>query len=270
MTPTKRLFLILWLAGLAGVLSLLLVDVQAVIKALPLPEGTPPPDLPPPALLKLATITQPAVLMSIAVVIGMWLAPKVGLHAPGAEAFAHSRPVWPELKPQFLPGVVAGLACGVAIIAVWIAAKPFMGVEFVERAQEFNKFVPHSVRVLYGGFTEEILLRWGMMTFLIWLLAAILDRKRNPRDGGNDEAPRSIFFVVAILVSAFLFGVGHLPIASALAGGLTPPIFLYVVIGNSIFGIVAGFLYWRRGLEAAMLAHISAHVVLIAVIYLGL
>ncbi len=243
MTPTKRLFLILWLAGLAGVLSFLLVDIQALIMALPLPEGTPPPDLPPPALLKLVTIIQPAVLMSIAVAIGMWLAPKVGLHAPAAEAFAHRKPIWPALRPQILPGVIAGLACGVAIIAVWVVAKPFMSAEFVERAQEFNKFIPHAVRILYGGFTEEILLRWGMMSFLVWLLAVILDRKRNSRDGGNNTSPRSMIFVLAILISAFLFGVGHLPIASALAGGLTLPIVLYVLIGNSIFGIVAGFLY---------------------------
>ena len=52
-----------------------------------------------------------------------------------------------------------------------------------------------------------------------------------------------------------------------LAGGLTAPIVVYVITANSIFGTVAGFLYWRRGLEAAMIAHISAHVVLITAIY---
>jgi hypothetical protein len=265
MTPTKRLFLILWLAGMAGVLSLLMLDIPALVRALPLPEGTPPPDLPPPALLKLATIIQPAVLMSIAVVIGIWLAPKVGLHAPAAEAFANARSVWPDLKPQIIPGAIAGLLGGVAIVATWVVFKPSLPVEFVDRAQEFNTLVPHAVRFLYGGFTEEILLRWGMMSFLVWLLVTILDRKRRP-----DSPPRSIFFVVAILTSAFLFGFGHLPIASILAGGLTLPIFLYVIIANSIFGIIAGFLYWRRGLEAAVIAHISAHLVLITAIYLVL
>ena len=63
---------------------------------------------------------------------------------------------------------------------------------------------------------------------------------------------------------------GHLPIASMLAGGLTAPLVIYVITANSIFGIVAGFLYWRRGLEAAMIAHISTHLVLISAIYLAL
>jgi hypothetical protein len=57
---------------------------------------------------------------------------------------------------------------------------------------------------------------------------------------------------------------GHLPIAFVLGGGLTMPMVIYVVAANSLFGIVAGFLYWRIGLEAAMIAHIFVHVVLLA------
>jgi membrane protease YdiL (CAAX protease family) len=261
MAPNKRLFLILWIAGMAGVLSFLLVDISALIAAIPLPEGAPPPNLPPPALLKLVTIIQPAILTSLAVLIGVWLSPKVGLHAPIAEAIAKREPILPRLKLQIIPGVIAGLMSGVGIVAVWVIAKPFLPEGFLARAQEFNKLIPHAMRILYGGFTEEILLRWGVMTFMVWLLTLVFQRDRSD--------PPGIFFVVAILISAILFGLGHLPIASALAGGLTLPVVAYVVIANSLFGIVAGFLYWRRGLEAAMLAHMCVHVVLIAAIYLG-
>jgi membrane protease YdiL (CAAX protease family) len=261
LAPNKRLFLILWIAGMAGVLSLLLVDILALIAAIPLPEGTSPPELPPPALLRLVTIIQPALLTSLAVLIGVWLAPKVGLRAPVVEAIAKGEPILPRVKPQILPGVIAGLVTGVGIVSIWIIAKPFLPEEFLVRAQDFNKLIPHAVRILYGGFTEEILLRWGVMTFLVWLMTLVFQRDRS--------APRGIFFVIAILIAAILFGLGHLPIASALGGGLTLPIVAYVVSANSLFGIVAGFLYWRRGLEAAMLAHIFAHVVLIGAIYLG-
>jgi membrane protease YdiL (CAAX protease family) len=261
MTQNKRLFLILWIAGLAGVLSLLLVDISALVAAIPLPEGSPPPELPPPALLKLVAIIQPAVLTSFAVLIGVWLSPKVGLHAPIAEAIARSEPILPGLKSQTLPGVIAGLVSGVAIVAVWIIAKPFLPEVFLARAEDFNRLIPHAVRIFYGGLTEEILLRWGVMTFLVWLMSLIFQRDRS--------APRGIIFVAAIFISAILFGLGHLPIASLLAGGLTVPVVGYVLSANSLFGIVAGFLYWRRGLEAAMLAHMSAHVVLITAIYLA-
>ena len=35
----------------------------------------------------------------------------------------------------------------------------------------------------------------------------------------------------------------------------------YVTLGNAMFGVIAGYLYWRRGLEAAIGAHIVAHVI---------
>lgn len=38
----------------------------------------------------------------------------------------------------------------------------------------------------------------------------------------------------------------------------------YVVLGNAAFGLVAGWLYWRYGLEAAVLAHAGAHVGVVA------
>jgi len=253
--------LILWVAGMAGVASFLFVDLHALIAAIPLPPGQAPPELPPPALLKFLSAIQPAVITSLAVAIGCWLSGKVGLHSPAAEAAANGEPIPAKLKPQILPGVIAGLVSGVAIIASWVVAKPFFSAEFITRAEDFNKFMPAITRLLYGGFTEELLLRWGFMTFLVWGLWWLFQK--------GEGTPKSIWFVVAIVGSALLFGIGHLPIASMLAGGLTLPIVVYVITANSIFGIVAGFLYWKKGLEAAIIAHISAHVVLICAIYLS-
>ena len=262
MAPKTRLFLILWLAGMSGVLSLLLVDIQALVAALPVPEGEPPPELPPPALLKLVSTLQPAVLTSLAVLLGVWLAPRVGLHSPAAEAFANGDPILPALTPQIFPGIIAGLASGVAIVATWVIAKPFMPEQFLVRAEGFNNLIPNAVRFLFGGITEEILLRWGMMTFLVWLAWALLKKATGKVPG--------IYFISAIVISAIAFGLGHLPLASVLAGELTLPIVLYVVVANSLFGFVAGFLYWRRGLEAAMIGHMFAHVVLVTAISLAL
>jgi hypothetical protein len=195
------------------------------------------------------------------VAVGCWLSTRVGLQTPAAEALASGGGFLANLKPQILPGVFAGLATGIALVLSWVVAKPFLTAEFVTRAQEFNKFMPHITRFLYGGFTEELLLRWGVMTFLVWAAWRLLQK-------GEGE-PKSIYFVGAIVLSAVIFGMGHLPIASMLSGGLTLPLVIYVILGNSIFGIVAGFLYWRRGLEAAILAHMSAHLVLILAIYLA-
>jgi len=268
-----RLFLILWLLGLVGVLSFLLVDLSALIAALPLPEGSPPVELPPPAVLKLVSIIQPTVIVTLAVALGVWLAPKVCLHAPAFEALARSgsRAFLEKLKPQILPGAIAGLAGGVGIVAAWVIAGPFLTSEFISRAREFNTLLPAAVRFLYGGLAEELLLRWGLMTLLVWAGSRIAGRvlRRKDDDRGIRHLPSSVVFIAAIIISAVVFGLGHLPIASLLNGGLTLPLVIYVVTANSLFGIFAGFLYWLRGLEAAMLAHIFAHVVLLAAISLS-
>jgi hypothetical protein len=251
----------LWIAGMLGVLSFLFVDLAALIASIPQPPEGPPVSLPPPALLKLVSIIQPTVIVTLAVALGVWLAERVGLHAPATEAAARGDEFLSKLTPQILPGVLAGLASGVAIILSWVLAKPFLTPEFVTRAQEFNKFLPNVTRLFYGGLTEEVLLRWGVMTLLVWAAWRLLQK--------GEGTPRSICFILAIVLSAVIFGMGHLPLAAMLSGGLTLPLVIYVVVANSIFGIVAGFLYWLRGLEAAMIAHMSTHLVLILSIYLA-
>lgn len=259
MKPKTKLFLILWLAGMVGILSFLLVDLNALINAIPLPEGKQRPEMPM-WLIQVLAVIQPGVLMTLAVLVGVWLAPKVGLHSPAAEAIAERRPFFPALRPQIIPAIVTGLLSGAAIVACWLLVKPFLTAEFIARAEAFNVMLPPITRFLYGGFTEEILLRWGVMTLFVWVLWKVLGRSEN--------APRAASFVIAIFASALLFGAGHLPINSALSGGLTLPLVIYVITANSIFGIAAGFLYWKRGLESAIIAHMCVHVVLIAAISL--
>lgn len=242
-----------------GVLSFLLMDLGALIHAVPLPEGTPPADLPPMWLFKILSLIQPTVIVTVAVLVGVGLASRVALHAPAAEAAASGEPFLTKLRPQIVPGVIAGLLSGVAIVLAWVVAKPFLSDEFIGRAQEFNTLLPAVTRFLYGGFTEEILLRWGFMTFLVWALWRLLQK--------GVGVPKPACVIAAIVVSAVVFGIGHLPIASLLNGGLSLPLVIYVITANSIFGLVAGFLYWLRGLESAIIAHMSAHVVLIAAIY---
>jgi len=257
----KRLFWILWLAGFAGILSFLFVDLSALIASIPQPAGAEPVELPPPAILKIVSLIQSTIIVTVAVLVGVWLAERVGLHAPAAEAVARRDNFFAALKPQIISGVLAGLVCGVAIVVIWVIAKPYLTSEFITQAQRFNDLLPNITRFLYGGFTEELLLRWGLMTFLVWAIWRLLQK--------GEGQPRAVYVVTAIVLSAIMFGVGHLPIASVLSGGLTLPLTIYVITGNSVLGIAAGFLYWKRGLEAAMLAHMSAHVVLILAIYLA-
>ena len=65
----------------------------------------------------------------------------------------------------------------------------------------------------------------------------------------------------ANILAAVLFGLGHLP-ATATFLPLTPLVITRAILLNGIGGMIFGWLYWKRGLEAAMVSHFSADIVL--------
>jgi membrane protease YdiL (CAAX protease family) len=91
------------------------------------------------------------------------------------------------------------------------------------------------------------------MSLLAWLGKFI------SHDG--DGHPTGPVFWAANILAALLFGLGHLP-ATAMLVPLTPLVVARAVLLNGLPGIAFGWLYWKRGLEAAMIAHFSADIVL--------
>jgi hypothetical protein len=237
---------VLWLAGMLGVLAFTLVPLPAQLVVRPLRI--------PPWLVQAIGLVQSAAMLGVAVAIGTRLAPQVGLAAPAFEALVARRSVPRALLPQLLPGVVGGLL-GAAVLRAFASRGPVALDEVV--ASGFDPSL--TVRVLYGGVTEELLLRWGVMTLLLWLLSLPVRWLR-----GRDRRPGGVLVAIAVLLSAILFGLGHLPTVVAFGGELTRAVVLHVVLGNLLFGSVTGVLFWCWGLEAAMLAHALAHVFVFA------
>lgn len=63
------------------------------------------------------------------------------------------------------------------------------------------------------------------------------------------------------MIAALVFGAGHLP-AAASVRALTPGFVLMVLTLNGIGGVIFGYLYKSRGLEAAIIAHFFADILL--------
>lgn len=245
-----RLFLILFFLGFLGVASLLLIDISEVMALIP---TTNPPAITP--ALRLLSLVQPALLLAVAVLIGVALAPKLGLSAPAAEALAHRGDFFTPLRAQLVPGVLGGLAGGMCIVLISLLTKPSLSASAVDRISKFATLLPFPTRILYGGITEELLLRWGVMTLIVWAAWRLLQK--------GQSGPTSATFVGAILLSSLVFGAGHLPVAyMLLPDSFGGALVLFVIFANSAFGIFAGLLYWKRGLESAMIAHILCHLVL--------
>lgn len=253
MRPKTRLFFILLIAGVLGVVSFLLVDLPALLEILPIPPDT---ELPPVHFIKALSLVQPSILVLLAAFAGVMLAGKVNLHAPAAEAMASREPIWPALRRQIVPGIVGGVLGGVGIVAASALWKPYLPTEVVDLIARFGTFLPLPTRLLYGGITEEVLLRWGLMTLLVWGGWRLFQRGKG--------APKSAWFVAAILVSSVIFGIGHLPIAFMLFEQPTVALMAFIVVANSLFGLIAGALYWKWGLESAIVAHMVTHLALYA------
>lgn len=237
--PAKwRLGTALWLLGMPGVVAV----VWALLPPLKVNEALLP--LPLWAVVLLSGL-QTAVLLALAVAVGVWLAPRVGLRAPAVSAWLVGQPIGSALRAQSLPGVLGGVAG-----AAWLWALSWVMPAALQPSDPASA-MPLVVKLLYGGITEELLVRWGVMTLLLWLGWRVVQR--------GQGQPGKGLVAGAVLLSALLFALGHLPAAQALAGALTVPVVVFVLVGNTAFGLVAGWLYARHGLEAAILAHVLAH-----------
>jgi membrane protease YdiL (CAAX protease family) len=186
---------------------------------------------------------QVLVLAALAAGVGVWTAPRVGLDAPLVRARLGGRRVARRLLGLVPDGVLAGTlsAAGVLLLSLALKSRLPPGVG------EFPAMSPWATATAaaYGGLVEEILCRWGLLA----LFAYLLDKLGVSRTTG---------FWVANVAAALGFGLLHLPGAFAL--GMRPSFVVvsYLLVGNGLVGVVFGWLFRRRGLESAMLAHGSA------------
>lgn len=238
--------------GIAGVLSILLVDIDALVRLLPA-EHIPPGGINHP-LVRIASLIQPVALVAVAVLTGHFLAPRVGLTAPLLEALLARRPM-EGAGARLFAGLLGGLIGGSVIIIGSAILQPHFPTGSAARLREFLSAVPPATRLLYGGITEEVLLRWGVMTFFTWAAWRMFQRREAMPTRGN--------FVAANLLAAVLFAAGHLPVAYLVVPHPNLALITFVMVANMSVGVVSGLLFWKRGLESAVIAHVCTHLVLL-------
>ena len=238
--------ILLFFLGLLGIASIipLISQILALQSAeLPLTVG----------VIQIISVVQSSVLLLLMVWLGAVFSKKVGLSAPAIFALARSESTFKELKPQIIPALIGGIAGGVFIILFSSTFSSYLPTEFIS---EGEKLIPRwYTKILYGGITEELLIRWGLMSFFVWGIYRLTQKK------GSDIGAHN--YIIAIVASASIFGLGHLPIAFALSPEVTTPLITYIILGNAAFGFIAGYLYWKRGLECAIAAHMIAHITMI-------
>jgi membrane protease YdiL (CAAX protease family) len=251
--PGSKLGLYLWLAGFVGVISLLPLLPQIVALSGSEPEVSM-------RAIQVISSLQSGLLLLLAVWLGLRFSYRFGLSAPIFSHWAYPNqpagsPTPVNLKGIIYAGIAGGIVGGLALAGFTHLFEPLMPADFLANAEKFS--IPLVAKVLYGGITEEILIRWGLMSTFVWLIDLL--------SGGAARRNSSWVFVAAIIITSLLFGAGHLPLAGVLAETVTPAMKAYVFLANGFFGLIAGYLYWKRGLESAILAHMIAHIVWVMV-----
>jgi hypothetical protein len=204
-------------------------------------------------LLLLASFLQTAVLMGVATAVGLLAGRAIGLGAPYIQAALAGKPEWGELV-NILP---IALGLGLLTFGLMALCERFWFAPHVpETLRNSDANAPVWMRFLaslYGGIDEEILTRLFLVSGLAWIIGLVW---RNA-----SGIPASGAFWVAIILASILFGLGHLPATRAITP-LTRVLITRAVVLNGIAGIAFGWLFWQYGLEAAMLGHFFADILL--------
>ena len=234
-----KLGLILFVLGFLGVLSLLTATIPLSEQIAQMPAF----------MANILTLLSPTILLLVSVVVGTILYDKVNFTVPVISSLLKKENAKIIFLQKLKYGIPLGLLAGIVIVlAAWV----------------FNLIIPHEfealgsqtqitllVRFGYGGITEELLLRFGVMTFLVWLMFKLIKKLNNP------------IYWIGIAISTLLFALGHFPVVFVAVPVPSFTLLTYILIGNSVGGLVFGWLYWKKGLEAAIIAHIFAHAAMI-------
>jgi CAAX prenyl protease-like protein len=178
-TSFWRRFWPLFGAGLAGVAALPLI-VMPLLEARM--KSAVPPGMSLRALAALALI-QPALLLACATAIGALVAHRVGFssHLARVNVTRTLRGEWPL-------ALVLGLATGIVVVALDRLLFHSAGTSVALADDVLTGLV---AGMLYGGLTEEIMMRWGLVSLLAWAGMRVLGRRSDGRstDGSRKNGP---------------------------------------------------------------------------------
>lgn len=247
MKTNLKLFIILLIASIFGTVAVLpytLTLQGGLLQNLQVPLY----------VLLIGQIIQSAVISAVAIFIGLNLAKKVGLGLPVLEGLLEGNEVKSYLKSILGISIGLGILAGIMIIGLdYLFSLAGVTISVAQAGQIIPPAWQGFLASFYGGINEEILLRLFLMTLFVWISFIITKTK--------EGKPTKIGIWLSIILSAIIFGVGHLPVLLSITEPTTLLIFRTILL-NTVGGIIFGWLYWKKGLESAMISHFSADIVL--------
>lgn len=200
--------------------------------------------------------------LGLATLIGTFTARKIGLGLPFIEGWLAKSPIWQHLKSMLITALVVGSLLGLLIITVDVliftpyleASTGYSNANLLN--PDLNRAPPWQglLAAVSAGITEEILFRYFGVSLVAWLGGLFF------KDAAG--RPNTFIMVFAILLWAAIFGLAHLQMPAIAGWEISTATVTRSLVINSLGGLVYGWMYWKKGLEGAMLTHFSTDVVL--------
>ncbi len=203
--------------------------------------------------IKLLILINPTIFLLISIIMGIIFYKKVDFKLPIFEKIVGINKDKINTKEIIKYGIFSGILSGIILSLISVLSLYILGNEYAKISKEF---IPSFItRILYGGITEELLIRFGIMSFIVWSIYKVFKTKNN------------IIYWTGIIISSIIFGFGHFGIILNLIPKPSILLLSYILLANSIGGIVFGYVYWKKGLESSMISHIFSHISIVLITF---
>lgn len=240
----RRLFLVLWIGGVAAALPLIPVTVILGEAGLTAPRMTW-------QSATIAVLLGALLIYPVAIYAGLRIGGRLGLGAPMIAA---------RLAGRGFEGAAARLGAGSALGAglglAGVLVALVVGGSLARADPAGADIVPLWIGVAQGlsaAVGEELVFRLGLMSIVAWLAW----RVRPAADGGPSDF--GMWFALGLTAVAFTMVHGA---PSGEAAGTALQVAQPMQIVRLLAGVLFGWLFWKQGLEAAMAAHFAYDIVL--------
>lgn len=193
-------------------------------------------------------LMQSTIVFGGIVALGILLARKVGIEVPILRGWLY------RSGAQFTAGwlrtpLLWGLGIGALVLLLYFLVFLPLIPEWPLQQEASLPVWSRFLVCFYGAINIELVMRFFLLSLFLWLLKKIVGAA-TPRPGAG------IFWTANVIV-ALIYALAHIPAAKSVMP-LTPIVLAATLLPTGVAALAFGYLTWKRGIEAAMLAHFSS------------
>lgn len=202
----------------------------------------------------LLAMIQPLLLGVIAIYGGHRFFDRVNLRSLTNEVVEGSRTVETREKEYTLKDSMPFIVVFAVALAILNLGFDVIFQNWLPEIYQPNFSIPNVKQILsnifYSGIGQEILLRWGIMTTIIYVLSS----------RGRDL--NQWVYIIGIVFTAILYGFAQYNSIASLTD-FSFILVLRILLLNGLDGILFGWLYYKLHFEAAVLSHVLVNLLVI-------